>query len=183
MSEIENLLHAYEEFVRLPWDRSLSGPEKVWFVIYDPAQERRLRLQVPEFEMATKKAGHPWAQVDLTDTFAQWMAQHDYRDAYFEQPEDMELALQEFTRDVIALVREKLTVPEVNEETVVAVTGLASLFGLTRASTVLEDVNSAIRGRLLVFFPGRHDGSNYRLLDARDGWNYLAIPITVNDRK
>lgn len=183
MSEIEDLLHAYEEFVRLPWDRALSGPEKVWFVIYDPAQERRLRLRVPEFEMATKNAGHAWVQVDLTDTFEQWMAQHDYREAYFEQPEDMELALQEFTREVIELVRARLMAPEVNDKTVVAITGLASLFGLTRASTVLEAVNSAIRGRLLVFFPGRHDGSNYRLLDARDGWNYLAIPITANDRK
>jgi hypothetical protein len=183
MSEIESLLHAYEEFVRLPWDRALSGPEKVWFVIYDPAHERRLRLRIPDFEMATKKAGHPWAQVDLTDTFAQWMAQHDYREAYFEQPEDMELALQEFTQDVTELLREKLTAPEVDEKTVVAVVGVASLFGLTRASTVLEDVNSAIRGRLLVFFPGRRDGSNYRLLDARDGWNYLAIAITANDRK
>jgi hypothetical protein len=47
---------------------------------------------------------------------------------------------------------------------------------------VLEDVNSAIRGRLLVFFPGRHDGSNYRLLDARDGWNYLAAGITHHKR-
>ena len=28
-------------------------------------------------------------------------------------------------------------------------------------------------------FPGHVDGSNYRLLDARDGWNYLAVPITI----
>lgn len=183
MNEIENLLHRYGEFVRLPWESSLSGPEKVWFVIYDPAQERRLRLRIPEFEVATKSAGHAWTQLDLTDTFAQWMAQHEYRESYFEQPEDMELGLQEFTNYVVELVRETLTAPEVDENTVVAITGLASLFGLTRASTVLEKVNSAIRGRLLVFFPGRHEGSNYRLLDARDGWNYLAIPITANDRK
>lgn len=183
MSEIEDLLHAYGEFVRLPWDRALSGAEKVWFVIYDPQQERRLRLRIPEFEVATRNAGHAWSQLDLTDTFAHWMAEHDYREAYFEQPEDMELALEEFTQEVIALVKEKLTAPEVDEETVVAMVGLASLFGLTRASTVLEQANPAIRGRLLVFFPGRHDGSNYRLLDARDGWNYLAIPITANGRK
>ncbi len=183
MSEIDGLLKAYCDFVHLPWDRALSGPEKVWFVIYDPAQERRLRLRLPEFEMATKSAGHPWAQIDLTDSFAEWMANHEYREAYFEQPEDMEIALSEFTQHVVASVSACLTAPGVDETTVVAITGLASLFGLTYASTVLEHVNASVRGRLLVFFPGRHDGSNYRLLDARDGWNYLAIPITANDRK
>ena len=35
-------------------------------------------------------------------------------------------------------------------------------------------------GRLLVFFPGEVEGNNYRLLDARDGWNYLATPITAD---
>jgi len=33
----------------------------------------------------------------------------------------------------------------------------------------------------LVFFPGERDGSNYRLLDARDGWNYLATPIAAQE--
>ena len=65
MSEIEDLLQAYEDFVRLPWDHSLAGAEKVWFVIYDPAQERRLRLRLPKFEVATKDAGHGWIQLDL----------------------------------------------------------------------------------------------------------------------
>ena len=60
----------------------------------------------------------------------------------------------------------------------VAVLGVASLFGLLKVSQVVQDVAPHIRGRLLVFFPGEHEGSNYRLLDARDGWNYLAVPIT-----
>jgi len=183
MSEIDGLLQAYDEFVSLPWDPALAGPEKVWFVIYDPAQERRLRLRIPEFEVATKNTGHGWALIDLTDSFAEWMAQHEYREAYFESPEDMEMALRGFTDYTVDLITSRLTAPEVDEQTVVAIAGLSSLFGLTRASTVLEAVNSTIRGRLLVFFPGRHEGSNYRLLDARDGWNYLAIPITANDRK
>jgi len=42
-------------------------------------------------------------------------------------------------------------------------------------------VEADIRGRLLVFFPGVYEQDNYRLLDARDGWNYLAIPITASD--
>ena len=39
-------------------------------------------------------------------------------------------------------------------------------------------VEGDIQGRLLVFFPGVYEQNNYRLLDARDGWNYLAVPIT-----
>jgi len=34
---------------------------------------------------------------------------------------------------------------------------------------------------LLVFFPGTKNDNNYRLLDARDGWNYLAQGITLHD--
>ena len=38
-----------------------------------------------------------------------------------------------------------------------------------------------MKGRLLVFFPGVYEQNNYRLLDARDGWNYLAFPITASE--
>ena len=48
-----------------------------------------------------------------------------------------------------------------------------------RVSQLMERVAPTIRGRLLVFFPGEHEHTTYRLLDARDGWNYLAVPITV----
>ncbi len=177
MSEIESLLRAYERFVRLPWDRKLAGPQKVWFAIYDPAQERRLRPRLGAFEAATRAAGHNWVTVDLTDAFAEWMASHDYREAYFEQPEDMDLALADFAKDVARRVKAVLTASD--EDTIVAIVGLASLFGLSHASDLFAEVAPFIRGRLLAFFPGQHEGSNYRLLDARDGWNYLAVPITA----
>lgn len=177
MSEIESLVRAYERFVRLPWDRNLAGPQRVWFAIYDPAQERRLRPRVGAFEAATRTAGHGWVLVDITDAFAEWMAGHEYREAYFEQPDDMALALADFGQSLAERVSEVLTAAD--ENTVVAVIGLASVFGLTRASDLFAKVAPLVRGRLLAFFPGQHDGSNYRLLDARDGWNYLAVPITA----
>jgi hypothetical protein len=62
----------------------------------------------------------------------------------------------------------------------VAVSGVGALFGFTRVSQVLKLVEPSIRGRLVVFFPGQYEENNYRLLDARDGWNYLAVPITLN---
>ena len=37
-----------------------------------------------------------------------------------------------------------------------------------------------VAGRLLIFFPGSYENNNYRLLDAYDGWNYLAVPITAD---
>ena len=49
-------------------------------------------------------------------------------------------------------------------------------------SNVIRAAESAIQGRLVVFFPGTVRGTNYRLLDARDGWNYLAQAITLDDR-
>ncbi len=179
MSQIEDLLSEYEKIVRQSWQRNIAGAQKVWFVVYDPTQERRLRFRLTDFEIVTKKAGHSWTAVDLTDAFARWMSAHDYRESYFEQPDLMDMALSEFAARVADEVRSALTSPHVDENTVVAVYGLGSLFGLTRASALFEAVAPSIRGRLLAFFPGQHDGTNYRLLDARDGWNYLAVPITV----
>lgn len=90
----------------------------------------------------------------------------------------MDLALQDFASFVSQRIADALSSPDVDANTVVAVSGLASLFGLTYASAIFEKVASSVQGRLLVFFPGQHNGSNYRFLDARDGWNYLAVPIT-----
>ena len=177
MSEIEDLLVRYNRYVRLPWDRGLAGAQRVWFATYDPAQERRLRLRLGEFQAATTDAGHKWHMVDITDAFAEWMAQHEYKDAYFEQPEYMELALADFSDAVAQRVRQTLNGTEVDEDTVVALFGLASLFGLVRVAELIAKVDSEIPGRMLAFFPGQRDGSNWRLLDARDGWNYHAVPI------
>ena len=72
---------------------------------------------------------------------------------------------------------------EAGPDTVVALMGVGTLFGLVRVSSVVEGVKEAVEGRLLVFFPGEHHPENhtYRLLDARDGWNYLAVPLLAND--
>ena len=177
MSEIEDLLSRYERYVRLPWDHKLAGAQKVWFARYDPGQERRLRLRIGEFQTATTDAGHMWRLVDITDSFAEWMTNHEYKDAYFEYPEDLDLALVDFSDFAAERVRQELKHPGVDENTVVAVLGLASLFGLIRVAELIAKVDSEIPGRLLAFFPGQRDGSNWRLLNARDGWNYHAVPI------
>ena len=179
MSEVQNLIGNYRQFVGMPWQQHIAGAQKVWFAVYDPNQERRIRLRLDEFQIATKGAGHNWRLVDLSDSFAQWMAGQRYREAYFESPDDLGLALNNYTDVVVQQLCDALSAPGVDDNTVVAVLGVATLFGLTRASTVIERAAPEIQGRLLVFFPGQHESGNYRLLDARDGWNYLAIPITA----
>ena len=179
MSEIDQLIQSYRQAVAMPWQENIAGPQKVWFAVYDPSQERRLRLKVEEFRLATREAQHEWRLLDLSDSFARWMAGHRYREAYFESPEDIGLALNNYTDYVVQQLRDALAQPGVDANAVVAVLGVATLFGLTRVSTAIEKVAPVIKGRMLVFFPGQHENGNYRLLDARDGWNYLAIPITA----
>jgi hypothetical protein len=65
----------------------------VWFALYHPHEERRLRLRLPDFAVVTQAAGHRWRHCDLTGAFARWMAEQEYRESYFESPADMALAL------------------------------------------------------------------------------------------
>ena len=54
MNRIEALRVNYARYVSLPWDRSLPGAQRIWFAVYDPADDRKLRLLLPMFEIATK---------------------------------------------------------------------------------------------------------------------------------
>jgi hypothetical protein len=137
-----------------------------------------------EFEISTRRAKHGWLTVDLTDSFAQWLSKHDYRDGYFEAPEHLESqspAADDFKEALVQQVTEALTSAKADESSVVAVYGVASLFGFCRVSELVSRVEPSIRGRLLVFFPGEHENNTYRFLDAREGWNYLAVPITGDE--
>jgi hypothetical protein len=182
MGRIEELADVYEKHISTPWLIHLAGAQRTIFVVYDKTDERRLRAKKGLFELATtKESKHRWHEFDFTGVFPRWMAAEEYRDAYFDAPEDLELKLEdEFADFAAGQLREALTAPEVDSETVVGVFGAATLFGFTRVSLVLRRVEGDIRGRLVLFFPGQYDQNHYRLLDARDGWNYLAVPITYH---
>jgi len=180
VSYIDELLAAYRSFVSLPWQQNLAPAQRVWMAVYPPEYERRLRLHVPEFEVATEETHHSWALIDITTSFERWMAAHEYRREYFESPDLLETALPAFFKQLVSEVRSDLTTHS-DPAGVVGLLGAGLLFGLgdaVKVSALLHSVNDAVAGRLLVFFPGEHEGNSYRLLDARDGWNYLAIPIT-----
>lgn len=181
MSRVDELIHNYERFVKLPWPTGLAPAQRVWMAVYTPEEERRLRLHLPEFELASKHAGYDWDLIDISHEFEQWMAAHEYRDAYFANPKLMQPELVGFFDQLVAHVRDQVAA-KTSDRTIIGVLGAASLFGLgdhVRVSALIERVQDAVEGRLLVFFPGEVDGNNYRLLGAKDGWNYLATHITA----
>ena len=177
MGKIEQLAANYERHLSVPWLRTVSGPQRVMLLIYDKEQERALRARLGEFEIKTRSAGHEWVQFDCTTVFTHWLANDEYRDAYFECPEDLTMKIEGEFKDYLAdMLRD--TLRTANDNTVIALTGVSSLYGFAHLSEFVRTIEPDIQGRLVVFFPGTKDGSNYRLLDARDGWNYLANSIT-----
>ena len=74
MSAIDRLLANYSRQVRLPWSANMSGKQRVWFAVYPPAEERRVRAQLPKFETHTLEANHGWTTVDLTSLLPQSIA-------------------------------------------------------------------------------------------------------------
>jgi hypothetical protein len=179
VSHIDELLDAYRRFVAHPWAETLAPPQRVWMVVYPPEHERRLRLHLPAFKAATNEHHHRWALIDITTSFETWMASHRYRDAYFEDPDLLETALPAFFDHLVENVRSQLN-SQSSADGVVALLGAGTLFGLgdaLKVSALINAVNDAIVGRLLVFFPGDVENNNFRLLDARDGWDYMAVVI------
>ncbi|MDD5298212.1 MAG: DUF1788 domain-containing protein [Rhodocyclaceae bacterium] len=182
MSKVAKLLNVYREHIAVPWQQGLAGIQRVIFTVYDPHDELRMRANLLEFEIATKAAGHAWQLIDITDAFPSWMAGQRYRESYFETPEDLDGyvagQISGFTHDLEQDLRNKIA-ESADANTVTALLGVGSLFGLSRVSHVVEKIADAIPGRLLVFFPGEYANNNYRLLDARDGWNYMAVPLVA----
>lgn len=175
MAELDLLLRAYESHVTTPWRDGLSGSERVWFLVYSPANERRLRHRLDEFAIATRDAALGWHHLDLTDAFPHWIASQRHAEGYFKRPEGFPEV--RFVEAVGARLRSSLELAGGRD--VVAVNGVGSLFGLTPLSAILKLVDEHVKGRLLVCFPGTYEREfhRYRLLGAGEGWSYLAAPI------
>ena len=185
-SRVARLVSVYRQHLTVPWQTGLAAIQRVIFAVYDKADELRLRANVEEFALATRQAGKHWLLLDLTNAFPEWMAAQEYRDAYFDSPEDLAGyqtgELIEFVAELNAGLKARIAA-EAGPDSVVALLGVGTLFSLARVSSVVEGIKEAVEGRLLVFFPGEHHPENhtYRLLDARDGWNYLAVPLLAQD--
>lgn len=175
MNAIDRLIANYQRLVVLPWSPHLAGRQRVWFAIYPPVEERRLRARLQHFETATLEARHGWHLVDLTSLVPEWLANHEYRDGIFAEPQYCSPGSEV---EELTIERLKHACQTEDANAVMAVTGLASLFDFIRVSRVLDAVETDIRGRLLVFFPGEYQHNTYRFMNARDGFNHMALPIT-----
>lgn len=180
MSKLKRLLQSWERFIRTPWREDVAAAQRVVFCVYDPTEERSLRAKVEEFELATRAAGHGWHHFDLTDTFGEWLGAQRYASKYFEKPELLSTLLPKYLDFLAERFSAFVAETGSDDNSVVAVSGVGSVFGLCKVKDVVDAFAPHVRGRLLVFFPGSFENNNYRLLDGYDGWNYLAVPIAAD---
>ncbi len=102
MSRIEQLAANYQRHIHSPWRHTIAGAQRVVIVVYDKELERAFRARKAEFEQRTRAEGHGWVEYDCTRSFAEWMAQDDYREEYFRHPDDLGLKLDSEFADYVA---------------------------------------------------------------------------------
>jgi len=178
VNKIKKLTDSYRDFIFVPWRLDAAPGQRVIFCVYDGKDELKLRSRIDEFEIATKQAGHDWTIFDLTDTFAEWLSGQKYATSYFKAPAKLTPLLPRYLDFIEKKFKESFADHHLDQNTVVATMGVASIFGFLKAKEVVDKLAPLVPGRLLVFFPGTHENNNYRLLDGYDGWNYLAVCIT-----
>ncbi|OQY18772.1 MAG: hypothetical protein B6I36_06095 [Desulfobacteraceae bacterium 4572_35.1] len=180
MSKVKRLIQSYNKYISVPWRDDAAAAQRVIFCVYNENEERSLRAKTDEFEIVTRQAGHKWAEFDLTDTFTIWMGAQKYAKSYYQQPHLLPTLLPKYLTFITAEFKKFLQEQSVDQDTVVAIKGVGSLFGFLKVKEVVDKLAPLVNGRMLVFFPGSYENNNYRLLDGYDGWNYLAIPITAD---
>jgi hypothetical protein len=180
VTKIKQLINSYGKFIAIPWRSEAAPAQRVIFCIYSEKDELRLRAKIDEFEIASRQSGHGWVVFDLTDTFPAWLVSQKYATSYFKKPEHLCTLLPNYLAFITRDFEECLQANSATENSVVALKGAGSLFGLLKVKEVVDKFAPLVRGRLLVFFPGSYENNNYRLLDGYDGWNYLAVPITAD---
>lgn len=180
MNKIKQLAQSYKRHIEVPWRSDAAPPQRVIFCIYHETEELRLRTKIDDFEQITRQSDHDWVLFDITDTFAEWLSIHRYAKSYFKKPHLLPTLMPNY----LAFLKQKfenfITEQNIDNNTVVAIMGVGSLFGLLKVKEVVEKFAPLVPGRLLVFFPGSYEDKNYRLLDGYDGWNYHAVPITAD---
>ena len=181
MTDLDNLIANFSRQVSNPWATNLAPAQRCWMIVYPPSDERRVRARIQAFENATHKASKNWQLIDITDEPGRWIAAHPFAARYFAKPEMLSAAALHEFRDRLVLRIRKQASEAANPNAVVAILGAGSLFGFTETSWLLNELSPHVAGRLAVFFPGEYRNNNYRLLEAREGWNYLALPITTSE--
>lgn len=180
MNKVDLLIQSYRSHIALPWKPGLAAAQRVIFCVYNASDELRLQAKIGEFEITTVASGYRWELFDLTDTFARWITSQKYAKHYFAKPDLLASLLPKYASYISQEFETFLSSRDDEEGMVVALAGVSSLFGFLKVKDVIDRLAPMVHGRLLVFFPGSYEHNNYRLLDAYDGWNYLAVPITAD---
>ena len=176
MSSLQRLLDNFERQVSLPVVERLPAAQRVWFVLYSPEQERRIRFLLPDFKLCCEKHGKIWSELDLTNAVPMWVSKHEYRDEYLNDPslleeQTIQNALSEIVANEIGELR-------LSSTSLFVLFGLGGLFGFAHISELVKSIQDLVPGRLVCFFPGSRDQNSYHFMNERDGWNYHALPIT-----
>ena len=153
MTRISSLLASYSRFMAVPWQSALAPAKRVVMCVYNPEDELRLRLQVGEFEIATRRTEHGWISFDLTDTFAEWLSSQRYAKSYFQKPGLLSTLYPRYLDCLVERVDCYLKENVPDEYAVVALMGVGSLFGFLKVQELIERLAPMVQGRLLVFFP------------------------------
>ena len=178
MSRLDTLLTRFAAHLNLPWQPSAP---RVWIVVYDRADERRLCARLDAFEAAARGRGLHWSAVDATALVPAWLGAHEYAEAYFESPELLDAEFGDLQPLAESAVRSAVDAAAAHgPQGVVALTGTGSLYGFVSVSDLIRSVEQTVAGRLVVFFPGSVEKGRYRLLDGHDGWDYRALAITAD---
>lgn len=179
-NRLERLIKSYSNFISIPWIQGLSDEQRVLFAVYHKEDELKLRARIEEFKFATTSENHNWVELDITRLFPEWMASQKYREEYFDDPESLKTKYKKFARQSVEKLSDSLD-GKVDDNTLVALIGCGTLFGFASVSDFVKQLSAYVPGRLLVFFPGEYIDNKYRLLDAKDGWGYLATAITADN--
>src|ERR1017187_6375642 len=91
MSRIQQLAKIYGQHIATAWHRTITDSQRVIMIVYYNERERDILAHEDEFEIDTKQANHDWFRVNIAPAFAEWIAAAEYRAAYFESPDELQL--------------------------------------------------------------------------------------------
>ena len=104
------------------------------------------------------------------------MSQGSRASAYLRKPSA--LVEQTVQNGVTNMLRAQIAAFRLTPSSLCVIVGLGGLFGFASISELAKRIQDDVPGRLVCFFPGSLDQNTYHFMNARDGWNYHALPIT-----
>ena len=175
-AQIKHLLEAFASFIQIPLPSAdIAAEQRVIFCVHEQRSERTLLRAWPQFESAVKAAELNCDTFDLQHLFGEWLNETPYIESYFKEPEHIYSIEIDFINFLTK--RYEQFAARTDKNGIVLLRGVGYLFGFVLVNHVIERFAALTEGRLVAFFPGKYEKNNYRLLNAYDGWNYLAIPL------